>query len=441
MRALLAGLGLIVSGCTPTFFDEPCYGPGECVSGFICVSRQCLPEPDAAVDAAPPDAAPIPSATLDPNFGTVELPVTGFTVARTTPTANGGLLLSGAFKASRERADLGLVQLDASGALVTTFGTDGVLRLNYAPITTAMDVAIQPDGQRVVVGTLGQVGATDLFALRLDPTGRPDPTFGVDGLRIVEGVTAVGQGTDAQTVALLPSGRILIVGKSTRATRDGDGLEWGLLAVQLRSDGSLDTSFGDGGVYIDPAPQGGSMYGDLLSVGDDGHAIVSGGCVSTASKLCVAQLTPDGAPDPRFGIAGFSRLPVTGANNIVPTRLARDGENTLVAGRGSATFLARLDADGELDPTFGAAGIWIGPPSWAADLARACDGWALPLGDLDTFRIHRFDDDGRPHPRYRVNPIELPRFERLAAHADGWLGIISSGGSLTLTRLTTPCAP
>lgn len=133
--------------------------------------------------------------------------------------ADGGLLLGGhGYVSATGNAEEGqLVRFDASGNVVSGFGSGGVARIRLGHSEYVNSLAQQADG-RVVVGgqqspIYGQLGEPekDLSLIaRFNPDGTPDATFSAGGgagggilLR------ALGDDDDIHSIFLRPDGRIL----------------------------------------------------------------------------------------------------------------------------------------------------------------------------------------------------------------------------------------
>lgn len=132
-------------------------------------------------------------------------------------------------------------KLLVSGNADTTFGTDGQraydpceLLLDGCEMHTS-DMQVMPSGNIVLAGTIrltpNDPASADFFALRVDETGVPDPTFGVDTVG-QEGMAFVDLAGDADTNArvLAQGERVLLAGTATFASnadfaivRLGDG--------------------------------------------------------------------------------------------------------------------------------------------------------------------------------------------------------------------------
>jgi len=73
------------------------------------------------------------------------------------------------------------------------------------------DVVVAPDGRIVVVGRVEVGGESDTLVARFRPNGRPDRSFGGDGIVVTD---HSGRGIDdrATAVARQPDGRIAVGG-------------------------------------------------------------------------------------------------------------------------------------------------------------------------------------------------------------------------------------
>src|SRR6185503_19320901 len=95
-------------------------------------------------------------------------------------------------------------------------------------------------------------GGFDVSLVRFLPDGNLDDAFGTGGVVL----TNLGPGDsddDAQGVAVQPDGHIVLAGSAapTAFTFDSD-----FAVARFQSDGSLDESFGDGGIAITPTAPG-----------------------------------------------------------------------------------------------------------------------------------------------------------------------------------------
>jgi uncharacterized delta-60 repeat protein len=180
-----------------------------------------------------------------------------------------------------------------------------------------------------------------------------DPDFGVGG--VIE--DAIGAPAAAHAVVAQADGTLLVAGEAS-----GD-----LLLARFYSTGNLDATFGNGGFVTTAVGQ--TVTGKALSVGADGSATVAGALVDTEG-LVVARYLSNGTLDTTFGSGGVVITP-TPAGYEVGRGLSFGAQGTIVGagakidpypGTREQYALARYNADGTWDTTFGEAGLHADPP-------------------------------------------------------------------------------
>jgi uncharacterized delta-60 repeat protein len=201
---------------------------------------------------------------------------------------------------------------------------------------------------------------------------------------------AIGAGITGPYVhamAVSPHGKILVGGNFTRV----QGIPRGYVA-QFNSDGSLDSGFS-------PAP---GAAGEVLAVAyqADGKVLIGGvfSRVNTVGRNRVARLNADGALDPSFD-------PGTGATAEIRSIAVQPDGKILIGGpfvrfNGSAcNGIARLNPDGTLDPDFN-TGAGVGGERFIDEVHVLDNGTILIAGDFPTYdgvkraNIARLHSDG-----------------------------------------------
>src|SRR5687767_5109030 len=125
----------------------------------------------------------------------------------------------------------------ASGDLDTSFGTGGLVTKDLGGHEQAVSIAIQQDGKIVIAGS--GVNAPDFAVLRYNPDGSPDASFGTGGVVLIN-----FSGFDrAFKMAIQSDGKIVVVG----STAPNEFTNGQFALARLNPDGSLDGSFGSGG--------------------------------------------------------------------------------------------------------------------------------------------------------------------------------------------------
>jgi uncharacterized delta-60 repeat protein len=283
-----------------------------------------------------------------------------------------------------------------AGQLDTGYGDGGRVLLPVGDDALATAFALQPDDRALIAGT-AIVGGEERFALaRLTPQGTPDRTFGSGGVV----TNRVGVGVNALfALFVAPDGKIVTAGTADPGTGNT-----GFAVARYLPDGTLDPSFGDHGTVVT------SFLGtpEAVAVQPDGKIVVAGGHIKQPSlqlEFGLARLEADGDLDPSFGNGGTQTTSFpTGVSEALGLALDQQGR-IVVAGAagqlGHTTFaLARYLNGGDLDPTFGADGLVTTP---LGDGAAVADALAIqPNGRIvaagrdaaGRFALARYQPDG-----------------------------------------------
>lgn len=247
-----------------------------------------------------------------------------------------------------------------AGTLDPTFNGDGMLATKINNLNTAFfRVRVQPDNKSLAFGYLEQSQFYHrALVARYMEDGSPDPTFGTAGVIIFDNMNAAGF-----------DGHILSDGKILVTVLDLEN--HAIKLVRLHTDGALDTDFGINGVatlefglYITTIDKSILMLPDnkILVLGahiDFGSSVLS--------KHFVARINADGTPDLSYGTGGLvivSEQPNTPDIDIKGGGLQPDGKLILAGSIGNTAaelkwYLMRLTKDGAIDSTFGVNGVAV----------------------------------------------------------------------------------
>jgi uncharacterized delta-60 repeat protein len=264
----------------------------------------------------------------------------------------------GSFGRARRVAGLALVFVALSsplsqrsradaGDLDATFGTDGKVRVDFSGShDSLMDVALMSDGRIVAVGSAASAGVTFAALARFEADGSLDTSFGIGGKVTT---TFLGVFDRANAVAIQPDGRIVVAGVTFRTSSRSD-----ILLARYDANGSLDQTFGSGG-WVTTSVVNDFNGADAVLLQPDGRIAVAGyGHDRFSNGLFVlARYEADGSPDPSFGSGGSVTTDFPGSQEQAYA-LAMQPDGRLVAGGvASDDFaLARYHPDGSLDTTF-----------------------------------------------------------------------------------------
>lgn len=330
--------------------------------------------------------------TLDATFGAGEVDGTPAGVVSTslgngddmaedlTVSADGTVTVVGN-RHNGESNDIVLVRYTTDGTFDAAFGVgeddgtpNGVVNISLgAGNDFGTAVAAQADGKLLVAGFHEEGTSTNMVVLRVNADGTLDQSFGISADGTDNGIVNVslGDGNDiARAIAVQPDGKIVVAGDSV--TADGSA---NIILARLHADGSVDESFGQS---EDGTPNGfvatslgdGDDKANALALQADGKIVVAGNRVAEdgSSNMIVARYDATGVPDVTFGAAsddgtpeGFVNLSLGDGNDIArDIALQADGKIAIagdsVTADGSSNFvLARLNADGTPDDSFGVA--------------------------------------------------------------------------------------
>jgi uncharacterized delta-60 repeat protein len=376
-------------------------------------SSNATPSPTSPASGTPTPVTPTPSAVsttaghLDRTFGDGGRAISGWSGSVDLPywkiraavygrafdvdmQSGGRILLTGA-QASGEAFALARHQRD--GSLDATFGDGGVVITRFAAGSAAYDAATDDRGRIVAVGTTGRDvyaaisdydgnPGTEFALARYGPDGELDPSFGSAG-KVRTPFSPHGP-AQANAVAIQPDGLITVAGSA--------GTSFAL--ARYLPDGSLDPSFSsDGKLLVSVVDDPTLVTASGVALTADGRIVVGGlACSDRVCNVFVARFEADGTPDPSFGQGGIVvvRADMTRASNLV---VQSDGRLVI----GADLFLYRFESDGLLDPSFSDDGI-LPLRHGAAGVAIAADGSIVVAGsgrrEPWEFNVSRFDPAG-----------------------------------------------
>jgi uncharacterized delta-60 repeat protein len=284
-------------------------------------------------------------------------------------------------------SNLFLARYTPDGSLDASFGLSGGTVATVIPCTDvdASDGAVQADGKIVTAGTLSNRSTPSVFVLaRYTSDGGIDDSFGSGGMV----TTAIGNlNSRATAIVLQPDGQIVVAGYS-----EGESRYAHFALARYAPDGSLDASFGSGGT-VTSAIGSSASHVSGIALQSDGKIVAVGSAydASSNSGFALARYTHDGSLDPSFGNGGIVTTTIGqyGAGGfavalqpnakIVVTGFGYDP----AAGHGIAFALARYTPDGSLDVGFGNGGIVttaVGSLATATAVALQPDGGIVAAG-------------------------------------------------------------
>jgi uncharacterized delta-60 repeat protein len=273
--------------------------------------------------------------------------------------ADGKILLAGQlYDPVAEKYDFGVVRLDTHGNLDTSFSGDGQTSIPVGPeVDSALGVAVQADGKIILVGEsdvrVGDNYVLDGSVVRLNADGSLDTTFSGDG-KVLNPMGTDNNASDS--VVVQADGKILVAGQSP----DANG-QLSFSIFRLNTDGSVDNTFsGDGKAIFSIGTR--DSGANCMVVQPDGKIILGGYCYVDSdlhTDFALIRLNSDGTLDTSFADGGHAIIQVSPyINNLTSLALQADGRivaaGTCQDNPGSYLYSSffRFNADGTLDTTF-----------------------------------------------------------------------------------------
>ena len=326
------------------------------------------------------------------------------------------------------------------GAPDATFGNAGVVVGSLPPECNVLTGSLleMPDGKIVATG----VNGNDQFLVRFNADGSVDTTFDGDGLLRVPWGRYANFDVD-------PAGR-LYVATNGPSTTDPDPEDIGHV-YRFLPNGTLDASFGDGGVAVSTN----SMY--AIEVAADGTVLLaeSERFPGDYNLPAVSRLNADGFLDAGFGDGGTVVLPALGVSGTTALAAAvlPDGQILVLTrmavqragGEVTGPAVLRLGDDGAVDPSFngGSGATFLEGLGHAVVIESDAQGRAIVIGHQGSVRLL---PDGAIDPAFGRVATEIPGsiWAGGGVQSDGRLIVgypLGGRGLLTYGILTDDPAP
>jgi uncharacterized delta-60 repeat protein len=173
-------------------------------------------------------------------------------------------------------------------------------------------------------------------------------------------------------LALEADGSLLAVGGVTQLPPVGKEF---LAIARYRPDGSLDATFGEGGKIqtLFDSDDDLVVLSGVLAIQADGRMIVRLG-------HDLARYTANGALDQTFGTGGIAEQNIIQLPNAAAVQ--SDGKIVVVNLRSGPSVVARFNADGSVDESFGDGGVSAGPESGIPSVVAVQGDGKIVVGEL-----------------------------------------------------------
>ncbi|MBS1796886.1 MAG: VCBS repeat-containing protein [Acidobacteria bacterium] len=352
---------------------------------------------------------------LDPTFNPSVFGVGNGTISVIRKQPDGKFLVGGTFIELNGQATVAVARLNADGTVDSTFSSPEFG--NGSGVGGAvLAIGVQSDGKIVVGGDIygvNNVNAKKIY--RLNPDGSLDPTF-------QSPLFDSSSNGIVYDIEVQPDDKI-VAGGQFNTTIGGATSNF----MRLNANGTVDPSFA-----------GFSTVGTINNV-----ELQPDGKILTAGSTVVRRTT-DGSVDGTFAAPGLVSAAVYALRLQPDGRILIGGQFNTVNGFNQGS-LARLNADGSLDINFNLNNA--GANGLVNDILLASDGKIVITGFFTTFnatarqKVARLNADGTLDPTFQNNPQFANLFAKDAEFfADGKLlvgGGVQAGPTPSLVRLNT----
>jgi uncharacterized delta-60 repeat protein len=306
-----------------------------------------------------------------------------------------------------------------AGALDQGFGFHGVVLGATFPNPSGGALALQADGKVLLAGTSnppseGPPSGGNFVLERYNADGSPDTGFGTGG--IVQSYFGSNQDI-ANSVAVQVDGKILVAGTGAMpGPTTGNSF---FAIVRYNPDGSLDTTFNGGRVLTTFADIGGAGNSEINSIAiqPDGRIVAAGYFITTSTgqrQFALARYNADGTLDTTFGTQ-FSLGPFSFGTGEVLTDF-----NLRIGSRSASANSVAIQSDGRI----------------------VAAGYANDSSGNQVFALARYFSDGTLDPDFQgTGKVEtaVPTFVNVEAHgvaiqADGRIVATGGEGRFVLAR-------
>ncbi|MFT4924717.1 MAG: putative delta-60 repeat protein, partial [Phenylobacterium sp.] len=302
---------------------------------------------------------------------------------------------------SSSQGDFAIARFDVTSTpmLDTTYNESGIEIFDFGHNLddTAMDAYINDADEVIIVG--GSMHPTgnenDFAALKIDNTGTLQTSFGTNGLLVVD-IDGDGDGTTNQSIA-------------TQVTSDASGnlhfaiftgtSNYDTVIYQTDANGNANTAYGTAGTpgqAIFSHSTSDNVGADLLIDSSNRAVLLATTTINIEPDIVVARYTTAGVLDTSFDTDGFNILDPTFSTDslsemIELTVAPHTGKFIAVGTSGAGSFqqliVARFNADGSQDETFGNNGHFVHRGDEATivgkDIVELSDGKLVAVGAFD----------------------------------------------------------
>jgi uncharacterized delta-60 repeat protein len=247
-----------------------------------------------------------------------------------------------------------------NGSADPSFGKAGLAFIDLGGDELINDMAIQSDGKIVFCGSISKEGQVDKLVIgRLQNDGSPDQGFADKGSLVISAINGSAiSDASFRNLLIQPDGKILVTGWVYAANTEYRGI-----VQRYKTNGSLDSTFGNNGSQFIKFTNGSSNYCQAIYQMQDGRILVLGSAYQSSFAHRLMRLKSNGSIDSSFGVNGVRATTLTGFTSVTPEWISElPGGKILTLGyayTGSVQkiYMTRHLANGQLDAAYGTNGM------------------------------------------------------------------------------------
>jgi uncharacterized delta-60 repeat protein len=274
--------------------------------------------------------------------------------------SNGRLVVTGDTVDTTNTKSMFITRYLANGTVDTSFANGGVVikQFNAGQDNIVWSLAIDSKGRIVVTGiTVDNTDTPSMFITRYLSNGSLDTSFANGGV-IIKTYT-LGKVTIGYSVTTDSIDRIVVTGY-TFGTTGGS-----MFITRYLSNGTLDTSFANGGVVFEQYTTGYDTLGYSVTIDSKGRVVVTGGTFdeTDTESMFITRYLANGSLDTGFAGGVVFKRYTTGEYNYGYSIAIDISDRIVVTGTtgdiNSSMFITRYLENGILDTGFADGGVII----------------------------------------------------------------------------------
>jgi uncharacterized delta-60 repeat protein len=264
--------------------------------------------------------------SIDSSFGIAGKVFTSigyYSEASSSAIQDDGKIVVGGSAAFNSGFNFTIIRYNLTGSLDTTFGNNGISIVDVGNNNNDLlrDLSIQADGKIVAAGLVDNGVNHDYCVIRLESDGSPDSSFNGNG----KVTTDFGFDDLAFALTIQSDGKLVVSGRSHNGIKNSYAL------TRYNVDGTLDASFdSDGKVITDLG--GTDDVSTAIGIQLNGKIIAGEATLNVNNDFGFVRYNVDGSLDTSFGNGGKLILPLLSWSDYMNALLIQADGKILAAG-------------------------------------------------------------------------------------------------------------